>query len=559
MVRIILSSVIILSASIALQAQLPDALKWFKYELQFSSSTNYENPIQDVRSFEVTFTSPSGNKKTINGFWDGGTTWKARFMPDETGTWSYETKCSDTKNSGLNGQKSTFLCKPNSNEKDIYKHGPIINPPGTFYLTHADGTPFFWLACTAWNGALKSTDAEWDQYLQQRVNNNYSAIQFVTTQWRGGDKSSEGLVAFEGSGRIRINPDFFKLIDNKIDRINEYGLVAAPVVLWTLQVAAGRELSPGYYLPDDQAILLAKYIVARYGGNQVIWILGGDGIYTGSYEQRWKTIGRAVFDGKHQGTVATHPCGRSWIGEIYKDEPWLNIIGYQSSHSNEEGTVNWITKGPMSQSWSHLPPRPIINLEPNYEEINFKITDRDVRNACYWSIFATPIAGVTYGANGIWPWLHKGERILNHGDAPGTSSWDVSINFPGSIQMGYLAQFIKKFAWWNFYPAQELLLNQPGNEKYNQFVSVVKTTDNKTILAYLPVNLTIKLKKPAGHNYSVRWFDPVKNVYSNGTGSDDGNILTITSPADSDLVLILEEVVTVKNIKIQNKRNVIKS
>ena len=56
-----------------------------EYELQFSSSTNYENPIQDVRSFEVTFTSPSGNKKTINGFWDGGTTWKARFMPDETG------------------------------------------------------------------------------------------------------------------------------------------------------------------------------------------------------------------------------------------------------------------------------------------------------------------------------------------------------------------------------------------------------------------------------------------------------------------------------------------
>jgi hypothetical protein len=212
----------------------------------------------------------------------------------------------------------------------------------------------------------------------------------------------------------------------------------------------------------------------------------------------------------------------------------------------------------MSQMWSHLPPRPIINLEPNYEEINFKITDRDVRNACYWSIFATPIAGVTYGANGIWPWFHKGEKILNHGDAPGTSSWDISINFPGSIQMGYLAQFIKRFAWWNFYPAQELLLNQPGDEKYNHFVSVVKTTDNKTILAYLPVNLTIKLRKPAGHNYSVRWFDPVKNVYSDGTGTDDGNILTISSPTDSDMLLILEENVPVKNIKIQNKRNVIK-
>jgi hypothetical protein len=555
---IIISAILVASACRFLQAQLPDALKWHKYELQFTSNTTYENPIQDVKSFEVDFVSPTGIRKTITGFWDGGTSWKARFMPWETGTWTFETKCSDLKNPGLNGQKGSFLCKPNTDQKDIYKHGPIINPSGTFYLTHADGTPFFWLACTAWNGALKSTDAEWDQYLQQRISNNYSAIQFVTTQWRGCDKSSEGLVAFEGSGRIRINPEFFRLIDRKTDRINEYGLVAAPVILWTLQTGQGRELSPGYYLPDDQAILLAKYIVARYTGNHVIWILGGDGDYTGTFEQRWKTIGRAVFDGKQQGIVAQHPRGRSWIGEVYKDEPWLNIIGYQSSHSKAEGTVNWITKGPMTKMWSHLPPRPIINLEPNYEEINFNTSDRDVRNAVCWSLFATPIAGITYGANGIWPWLHKGERILNHGDSPGTSSWEVSINFPGSIQMGYLAQFIKKFEWWRFYPAPELLAEQPGDKVFNQFVSVVKTPDNKIVLAYLPVKQTIKIRKPADKSYSVRWFDPVKSTYSDGTGSDDGNMITITSPNDSDMVLILEENIPV-NIKIQNRKNVIKA
>jgi hypothetical protein len=553
-----LLSAVILAVCITIQAQLPDAMKWHKYELVFSSSTVYENPVQDVQSMEVTFVSPTGIRLTINGFWDGGATWKARLMPGETGTWRFETKCSDEKNQGLNGQKGSFLCKANNDQKNIYKNGPVMNPAGTFYLTHADGTSFFWMACTAWNGALKSTDSEWDQYLQHRVNNNYSVIQFVTTQWRGCDKSSEGLVAFEGCGRIRINPDFFRLIDKKIDRINEFGLVAAPVVLWTLQTGKGRELSPGYYLPDDQAILLAKYIVARYGGNHVVWILGGDGDYTGTYELRWKNIGRAVFDGKHQGIVALHPRGRSWIGEVYKDEPWLSIIGYQSSHSKDERTVNWITKGPMTQMWAHLPPRPLINLEPNYEEINFNTTDRDVRNACYWSLFATPIAGITYGANGIWPWLHKGERILNHGDAPGTSPWDVSINFPGSIQMGYLSQFIKRFEWWKFYPAPELLTEQPGDKTFNHFVSVVKTTDNKTILAYLPVKLTVSLRKPSGHNYSVRWFDPVKNAYSDGTGSDDGTLLTVTSPSDSDVLLILEELVKV-DVKIRNKQNVIKS
>ncbi len=558
MKRILIFS-LLLSICPMSHSQLSDALKWHKYELSFISSAVYENPIQDVLSFEVTFTSPTGIKKTINGFWDGGDVWKARFMPYETGKWNFETKCSDTKNPGLNNQKGSFLCKPDSDQKDIYKHGPVINPPGTYYLTHADGTPFFWLACTAWNGAMKSTDAEWDQYLQQRALNNYSAIQLVTTEFRGCDKNSEGLVAVQGCGRISINPEFFRRIDRKIDKVNEYGLVAAPVILWALPVAAGKELSPGYYLPDDQAILLAKYIVARYGGNHVVWILGGDGFYTGTFEQRWKTIGRAVFDGNQQGIVTLHPSGTSWIGEVYKDEPWLNIIGYQSSHSNSEGTVHWITKGPMSKMWPHLPARPLINLEPNYEQIFFEITDKDVRNASYWSIFATPIAGVTYGANGIWPWLRKGEKIINHEDAAGTSTWDVSINFPGSIQMGYLAKFIKRFAWWDFYPAQELLVNQPGDKIYNHFVSVTKTTDNKTILAYIPVKETIMLRKPAGHNYSVRWFDPVKNTYSDGTGSDDANMLTVTSPNESDMVLILEEAVPVKNIKLPDKKNVIRS
>jgi hypothetical protein len=398
------------------------------------------------------------------------------------------------------------------------------------------------MACTAWNGALKSTQEEWDLYLKQRVENNYNVIQLVTTQWRGCDKSSEGLTAFEGSGKIRINPRFFKLIDERIDRVNEFGLVAAPVILWALQNGNGRELSPGYYLPDDQAILLAKYIVARYGGNQVIWLLGGDGIYTGTYEQRWKTIGRAVFDGQQQGVVAQHPCGRSWIGEINKDEQWLDIIGYQSSHSNAEPTVNWITKGPMSAMWSQLPARPLINLEPNYEQNGFRITDKDVRNAGYWSLFATPIAGLTYGANGIWPWLREGEKVLNHSDAPGTSSWDVSIKFPGSVQMGYLTQFIKRFEWWNLFPAPELLTEQPGDKVFNQFVSVVKSTDNKTILAYLPVSLTLKIRKPLNVPYSIKWFDPVKNIYSDGKAGDDGRVLTITSSSENDMLLILETI-----------------
>lgn len=322
---------------------------WMKFEKEFESSKLYENPIYEVKFFIIHFTSPAGKTKKINGFWDGNKNWKIRFAPDEQGMWSYITSCSDESNTGLHNIKGTFESIPHNSKHAIYNRGSIKHPRGTYHLTYADGTPFFWTACTAWNGALKSTEEEWDTYLQDRVNNHYNVIQVVATQWRGGDVNMHGQVAFEGSGRIAINPEFFQHLDKRIDKINEYGLVEAPVLLWTLPSGSGRHLSPGYYLPHEEAILLAKYIVARYGGNQVVWFLGGDGRYVNEYEQKWKTIGRGVFGEDHPGIVAQHPHGRSWIGSIYVGEDWLDIVGYQSSHSSEAATVNWINKGPVSE------------------------------------------------------------------------------------------------------------------------------------------------------------------------------------------------------------------
>lgn len=328
--------------------------RWMKYEQTFQSDKAYENPLYNVQKFVVRFTAPSGKVQTISGFWDGDKTWRVRFAPDEVGTWTYLTECSDKENKGLHEQKGTFPCVQRASPHDIYTKGGIIHPKGTYYLTHADGTPFFYTACTAWNGALKSTDAEWDTYLKDRVANHYNVIQFVTTQWRGGSKNSLGQVAFTGSGRISLNPDFFKLLDKKVDEINAHGLVAAPVLLWALQQGNGRELSPGYYLPDAEAILLAKYLVARYGGNQVIWFLGGDGKYIDEYEQRWKTIGRGVFGGENgnarpPGVVAMHPQGRSWIGKQYAHEDWVDILGFQTGHNATPNTQKWITAGPVAQ------------------------------------------------------------------------------------------------------------------------------------------------------------------------------------------------------------------
>jgi len=513
---------------------------WMKYEEQFTSSKSYGNPLYDVKQFVVQFTSPTGRVREINGFWDGAREWKVRFCPDEPGTWVFVSECSDKANQGLHDVKGTFDCIAHDSDLDSYRQGSLIRPKGAYHLAYSDGTPFFWCACTAWNGALKSTEEEWTTYLEDRVANGYTVIQFVTTPWRGCDVDSAGEVAFTGSGRIQINPSFFQRLDHKVDQINAYGLIAAPVLLWALPVSTGRELSPGYYLPDSEAILLARYMVARYGGHQVVWILGGDGRYVNEYEQRWKIIGRGVFGAAHPGLVAQHPHGRSWIGREYAEEHWLDIVGYQSSHSNGKGTVDWINKGPMANDWDKLPARPIINLEPNYEEIGFRIDAEDVRNASYWSLLATPMAGITYGANGIWPWIRPGEDILNHGNGSGVTPWFESIKFPGSVQVGYLARMIRKLPWWRYRPCPELLLEQPGDQTYNHFIAVAKTDDHGSILAYLPVQQTIKFSNPLNLRYRGRWFDPIENEYSDAEIVHHQNRLEATSPAQQDFVLILE-------------------
>jgi hypothetical protein len=514
---------------------------WTKQEIPFHSSKSYDNSIYDVKDFTITFTAPSGIQKVVRGFWDGGTDWKVRFMPDEIGEWSWKTDCSDKVNTGLHNQSGTFKCVENENSDLLFQKGAIQYEAGKYFLSYNDGTPFFWLACTAWNGALKSTDEEWQHYLNQRKGNQYNTIQLVTTEWRGCDKNPEGQTAIEGTGRIRINPDFFKRIDQRIDEANAKGLLVSPVILWALPFGQGRELSPGYTLPLEEAVLLAKYIVARYQGNHVVWTLGGDGKYYDDQELKWKEIGRQVFNDIDHAPVTLHPHGRSFVGDLYAQEDWYSLMGFQSSHSNAEGTVNWINKGPMAEMWSKLKPMPYINLEPNYEEIGFRITAKDVRNASYWSIFATPVAGVTYGANGIWPWLAEGERILNHSDKGGVTGWRKSIEFPGSIQMGYLAKFVQQFEWWNLFPANEILAEQPGEKTFNHWISVVKSPDAKTIIAYIPEKAEVKLFNPDGYKYSAQWFNPVTNEYSVAKIETENHAIHFTQDSENDMLIILKK------------------
>ncbi|MEZ0333281.1 MAG: DUF5060 domain-containing protein [Gemmatimonadales bacterium] len=69
------------------------AAKWSTVEITLTAANQYSNPYTQT-GVTATFSGPDG-PKTVNGFWDGGTTWKIRFTPTAEGTWTYLTRSTD--------------------------------------------------------------------------------------------------------------------------------------------------------------------------------------------------------------------------------------------------------------------------------------------------------------------------------------------------------------------------------------------------------------------------------------------------------------------------------
>jgi hypothetical protein len=73
----------LLMASSSMAADVP---RWGRFEAELAAGADLKDPVQDA-TLEVQFTAPSGKEHTVLGFWDGGRTWRVRFMPDEVGRW----------------------------------------------------------------------------------------------------------------------------------------------------------------------------------------------------------------------------------------------------------------------------------------------------------------------------------------------------------------------------------------------------------------------------------------------------------------------------------------
>lgn len=484
--------------------------------------------------FAVDFTSPGGDVLRRPGFFDGGWTYRVRFMPTEVGRWRYQTRSAEA---SLDGHIGEFHVQQAACDNRFAQHGPIRVAAAGYHLEHADGTKFFFLGDTVWNGPLLSKKEDWDLFLADRVAKGFTAIQFVMhSPWRTAPTNAEGLTAFSGRESISINPKFYRRIDERMDQIERAGLVSVPVLAWSCL----RE-DPGQYLPEADVQKLVEYQVARYGAHQVIWILAGDGNYE-KQTQRWTNIGRAVFNARPHAPVAMHAGGQQWPYGLFRDEKWLDIAGYQSGHGDDAKAMAWTHSGPPSHGWQELSPRVVMNLEPPYEShlayhSRQPISDRWMRTACYWSLLNAPTAGLTYGAHGVWSWQETEGEPLAHGGTGLAKRWDEAMKLPGSVQMKQLAGLFGSIAWWTLRPAQRLLAEQPGTADPARFIAAAQSADQALTVFYLPAGGPVSARSGALPTQRMaQWFDPVSGRRSTATADGD----RYTAPGDQDWVLVIQ-------------------
>ncbi len=134
------------------------------FEITYHHPSDYADPFHDV-TVEVTFTAPSGQRRTVGGFFYGSSEkpeirvsepdargrrtvqylyatrdlWKARFAPDETGKWTYYSAFATRDGLGWRGD-GTFTCVEGRVRNRGFIRPDLANP---YRWLYADGSPYY--------------------------------------------------------------------------------------------------------------------------------------------------------------------------------------------------------------------------------------------------------------------------------------------------------------------------------------------------------------------------------------------------------------------------------
>ena len=490
--------------------------KWGRFERSFTSSRVYADPAGQV-VLTVLFTSPLGETNPVYGFWDGDGTWRVRFSPGQAGRWSFTTLCSDASNQGLQNKSGAFLCTaPDNRQNRFNQHGPVRIARDHRHFEHADGTPFFWLADSAWAGARLSTAVDWEAYAAIRASQKFSAVQWAVDP-----------------GTDTLNPESFRTLDAKVDALNRAGLLSVIAPVWT------RDRRDGGSIGETRLEVLLRYMLARWGASDVAWLLAMDGNNPHAAET-WQEAGRAVLDRVPHAPVVLQPGAGAF--DRFRNKPWVDAWGYVID-ARAANPLREFLSSPLATEWNREPVRPLLDVQSVPENklvAGRRVTSDEVRRGVWCGLLLAAPAGAGYCADGVCNWNTVSGPGTNGLSGGGPLSWRAALDLPGAGQMANVAEVFNSFDFWRLSPAPLLAATQPGAPPNP--AGLAAATDAKDLeLVYLPGNRGAALSLDSLPGWpAVTWPNPRTGEKKRRGRRRRGPTIEFPTPAAGDWLLMIK-------------------
>lgn len=432
-----------------------------------------------------------------------------------------------------------------------HKHGPLRVHPNNRYLQHHDGTPFFYLADTAWELFHRLTLDEADRYLRNREGKGFTVIQAVALSELDGTDvpNANGDLPLIDGDPTKPNEAYFAHVDAIVACCAKHGLVMGMLPCWGRywKQSENKRANPGI-LNADNAGAYARFLGERYREAPVIWILGGDRNIDGDDEmgtiEAMATGLREADQGSH--LITFHPCGPGQSSAALHDKPWLDFNMNQSSHAAHDHDNGLYIEHDLALH----PPKPTLDGEPRYEciPVGFyfdganrldRFDDADARQAAWWAVLAGA-CGHTYGNNNIWQMYDTGRTSILWADIP----WHEAIHHPGSRQVGLMKRLLCEYDFTKLRAAQDVLADAPAHGGAR--VRAAMANDGSFAFVYSPYGAKFTVVKDRIKAARIRcsWFDPrygVRHVVHTGDTRGLQTYSPPTSGRGNDWVLILED------------------